>query len=68
MQTFLNAYRRAQARSRDQRGASVLEWAMIAAVVVLAASLIGGVIFSIVQDKGNELEQCANQPTGSANC
>jgi Flp pilus assembly pilin Flp len=51
---------------RDERGATVLEWALIAAVVVVAASIIGGVIFNIVQNKSNDLENCANQPAGSA--
>jgi len=46
-------------------GASVLEWALIAAVVVVAASIIGAVIFNVVQDKSSELERCANVPAGS---
>ena len=59
----------AQFRFRRMRqsedGASVIEWAMIAAVVVVAASIIGAVIFNIVQDKSNQLDECANQPAGS---
>ncbi|HEX7716488.1 MAG TPA: hypothetical protein VF416_04305 [Marmoricola sp.] len=51
---------------RDEAGASVLEWALIAAVVVVAASIIGAVIFNIVQDKSSQLDDCANQPAGSA--
>jgi hypothetical protein len=43
----------------------VLEWALIAAVVVVAASAIAAVIFRIVEDKGASLEACANQPAGS---
>lgn len=61
--------RAAAARARAYRseiGATVLEWALIAAVVVVAASIIGGVIFNIVQDKSSELEDCANQPAGVA--
>lgn len=45
---------------RDERGASVLEWALIAAVVVVAASIIGAVIFGIVEDKSAQLEECAD--------
>ncbi len=55
------------ARGRDL-GASALEWAIIAAVVVVAASVIGGVIYNIVDTKSTQLEQCANQPIGSAGC
>lgn len=50
----------------DEAGASVLEWALIAAVVVVAASIIGAVIFNIVNDKSSQLDNCANQPAGSA--
>lgn len=50
----------------DEAGASVLEWALIAAVVVVAASIIGAVIFNIVQDKSTQLDDCANKPAGSA--
>ena len=49
-------------------GASALEWAIIAAVVVVAASVIGGIVFNIVQTKSDQLEQCATQPVGSAAC
>jgi hypothetical protein len=47
------------------RGASALEWAVIAAVLVVAASAIGFVVYGVVQDKGSALEQCANQPIGA---
>jgi len=50
----------------DESGASVLEWALIAAVVVVAASIIGAVIFNIVQNKSTQLDDCANKPAGSA--
>lgn len=52
-------------RRRNEIGATVLEWALIAAVVVVAASAIAAVIFRIVEDKGASLEACANQPAGS---
>jgi Flp pilus assembly pilin Flp len=54
-----------QARSDDE-GASALEWAIIAAILVVAATTIGAIIYRIVQDKGATLEQCANQPVGSS--
>ncbi|WP_432482130.1 hypothetical protein [Kineococcus esterisolvens] len=57
--------RRAAASGRDA-GASALEWAIIAAVVVVAASVIGGVVFNIVQQKGADLAECANVAVGSA--
>ena len=53
-------------RLRDEAGATVLEWALIAAVVVVAASIIGAVIFNIVQDKSSQLDDCANKPAGTA--
>jgi Flp pilus assembly pilin Flp len=62
-----DAHARFRRIRQDEAGASVLEWALIAAVVVVAASIIGAVIFNIVQDKSGELENCANQPAGS-NC
>lgn len=49
---------------RDEAGASVLEWAMIAAVVVVAAALIGATIFNIVQDKSGDLEKCSKVAAG----
>ena len=50
------------------RGASALEWAIISAIVVTAAVVIGGIIYNVVQDKGATLENCANQPVGAKNC
>jgi len=50
---------------QSEDGASVIEWAMIAAVVVVAASIIGAVIFNIVQDKSDQLNECANKPAGT---
>ena len=56
----------ARAPQRDERGATVLEWALIAAVVVVAASIIAAVIFNIIETKSNDLQDCADQPAGSA--
>ena len=51
---------------RDEAGASVLEWAMIAAIVVVAASVIGVVVMKIVNEKSSQLDDCASKPAGSA--
>ena len=51
--------RRAAAAGRDA-GASALEWAVIAAIVVVAATLIGGAVYRIVQTKSTQLESCAS--------
>jgi hypothetical protein len=58
-----NRIRAGAAHGRDA-GASALEWAVIAAVVVVAASLIGGAVYKIVQDKSKELETCATVAVG----
>jgi hypothetical protein len=34
--------------------------------VVVAASIIGGIVFQIVRTKGTALQNCANQPVGSS--
>ncbi|RLV47858.1 hypothetical protein D9V37_17220 [Nocardioides mangrovicus] len=47
---------------REEGGASVLEWALIAAVVVLAASIIGAAIMGIVNKKKGEM--CDNAGGG----
>jgi Flp pilus assembly pilin Flp len=57
---------RARQAHADDEGASALEWAIIAAILVVAATTIGAIIFNIVKDKGSTLEQCANQPVGSS--
>lgn len=66
-----DAYYRAQRprrAERGERGASVLEWALIAAVVVVAASILGAIIIKIVTDKGQALEDCANKLGGEDRC
>jgi Flp pilus assembly pilin Flp len=55
-----------RARLGREHGASALEWAVIAAIVVVAATAIGAAVYNIVQDKSSQLEDCANQPVGSA--
>ena len=61
-----DAHARFQRLRSDEDGASVLEWAMIAAIVVVAASVIGVVVMRIVNDKSSQLDDCASQPAGSA--
>ena len=56
-----------RAQPRDL-GASALEWAIISAILVTAAVVIGGVIYRVVQNKSTTLETCANQPVGAAGC
>jgi hypothetical protein len=60
--------RAVRAEPRRDLGASALEWAIISAIVVTAAVVIGGIIYNVVQDKGATLENCANQPVGAKNC
>ena len=50
---------------QSEDGASVIEWAMIAAIVVVAASVIGVVVMRIVTDKSQQLDDCASKPAGS---
>ena len=65
LQPLLRRIGRAAAAGRDA-GASALEWAVIAAVVVVAASLIGGAVYKIVQDKSRELTTCATVAVGGS--
>ena len=48
-------------RQRSERGASALETAIIAAVLIAAAVLIGGIIYNKVQTAGNRVQN-ANIP------
>lgn len=47
-----------------ERGASALEWALIAAIVVVAATFIGAAVYNVVQDKAADMENCSNTPAG----
>jgi Flp pilus assembly pilin Flp len=56
-------------RLRDEpmdRGASALEWAIIAAISVVMATFIGVVIYNIVQNKAKTINSCGNQPVGTS--
>ncbi len=47
-------------------GASALEWAIIAAIAVVIATVIGAVIYNVVKKKGTDLQNCANQPVNQS--
>jgi len=57
---FQGAFARFQRLRKEEDGASVLEWALIAAVVVVAAGIIGAVIIKIVNNKAGQLDQCSD--------
>ncbi len=63
---WLAKIRAALSESRE-RGASALEWALIAAVVVVAATLIGTAVYNAVSSKADDVTACVDQPVGS-NC
>lgn len=46
------------------RGASALEWAIIAAIAVVIATVIGTVIYNFVQHQGDRLDKCQDTPAG----
>lgn len=58
---------RAALTTAKDRGASALEWALIAAIVVVAATFIGAAVYNVVTDRAAEMEDCANAPIGE-NC
>lgn len=51
---------------RRDLGASAIEWAIIAAIAVVIATVIGTVVYNVVTKKGNDLQNCANQPVGGS--
>jgi Flp pilus assembly pilin Flp len=51
--------------SRD-RGASAIEWAIIAAITVVAAVGIGAIVYNIVKDKSSTLQKCGNTNPGDS--
>lgn len=52
---------RVQVAREDDTGASALEWAIIAAVSVVMATLIGGIIYKIVDSKSTAIDNCGSQ-------
>jgi hypothetical protein len=53
-----------RAEPRRDLGASALEWAIISAILVTASVLIGGIVYGVVKQKGDDLKQCANTTLG----
>jgi hypothetical protein len=47
-----------------ERAASALEWALIVAIIVVAATFIGAAVYNIVQDRAAGMENCSNTPDG----
>ncbi len=43
-------------REHNELGASAIEWAIISAIVVAAAVGLGLIITTVVQNKGNEIQ------------
>lgn len=62
-QILTTTWRRIRATARslriEERGASALEWAIIAAVAVVVASVVGVAVTSVVRDRTANLEECA---------
>jgi hypothetical protein len=56
--------RRTHAAGPD-RGASALEWAIIAAISVVIATIIGAVVYNVVSNKSSDIQKCGDQPVGS---
>lgn len=52
--------RDARAAGRSQVGASAIEWAIISAIVVGIAIVLGGVIRGVVTDNQSVIEQGSN--------
>jgi Flp pilus assembly pilin Flp len=46
-----------------ESGASALEWAIIAAITVVMASVIAAVIYQVVSDKSQKITDCVATPT-----
>lgn len=68
---FLVCYLRARvarARAAEDRGASAIEWVVIAAVVVAIISVVGGILYNALQDRANDVEDCISGINGSQNC
>ncbi|GAA4879433.1 hypothetical protein [Serinicoccus chungangensis] len=50
--------------AQKDRGASALEWALIAAVVVVAAALIGAAVYNVIATRAAQVESCGNVGPG----
>lgn len=46
----------ARLRGRDERGASAVEWVVITALLIGIATVVGGILFSTIQDGAEGIE------------
>lgn len=53
---------------RRERGASALEWAIIAAIAVVIASIVGYAVYNAVNNQTATIDKCGSQPVGSPGC
>jgi Flp pilus assembly pilin Flp len=61
--TYLQRVRRDLLATKD-RGASALEWALIAAVVVVAAALIGAAVYNVIESRAAQVQECGTVGPG----
>jgi hypothetical protein len=55
-------------RGRRDAGASALEWAVISAILITAAVLIGGVIYNVVNEKKDDINSCGSLGADAQSC
>jgi Flp pilus assembly pilin Flp len=68
---FLVAYLRGRverARAEEDRGASAIEWVIIAAVVVGIVAAVAVVISQALEDRADEVGDCIQGIEGSEDC
>ena len=61
----VRSVRAGERRTWNDRGASALEWAIIAAIAVVIASVIGYTIYTVVNNKSDSIQKCANVAVGA---
>ncbi|GAA5159339.1 hypothetical protein [Ornithinimicrobium tianjinense] len=66
MKPVKNYVRRVQGEllAKKDRGASALEWALIAAVVVVAAALIGAAVYNVISTRAAQVTKCGGVAAG----
>ncbi len=52
-----------EVRERSERGASAVEWVVIAAICVLAALAIGAAVMAVVNANKTKIQQGTNLPS-----
>lgn len=63
VKTYVARVRRDLVAKQD-RGASALEWALIAAVVVVAAALIGAAVYNVISTRAEQVQDCGTVGPG----